>query len=475
MDQISIKRATTISAINKYSSVIMNLLLSAVLSRILSPEDYGIIAIITVFTTFFTSISDMGLGTAVIQNKNLTWKEVNDIYSFSVYVAVVISLVFVCSSIPISMIYKNSVYRPVCYILAFSVFFSTCNTIPTSLLNKEKEFSKLCTRTIIITAITGLIAVIIAICGGKYYALAFQSLGSSTLAFIWNIKGSGLKFLFKFDKKSINKVKVYSLYQFLFGLINYFSRNLDNLLIGTFIGGTTLANYDKSYKLMKYPIQNITHVITPVLHPILSEYQEDKEYIYIKYSKIVKVLSLIGVFVSVYCFFASKEIINILYGRQWDNAVTSFKLLSVSVWAQMVTSSVGIVFQSTNNTKMMFKCGLAATFVNCICITIGVFYKDINIVAFMVMIGLNLSFIINFYPVIVKIFRYNFGAFVAQFIPEILMVIAMSFAVIILPFKFENVLVSAIYKGLVCLAVYIIMASVTGQIQLLFALIRRSR
>ena len=92
--EISLKKAVIINAAAKYAKVLVNLVYTAILARILSPEDYGIVAVITVFTTFFALFSDMGLSTAIIQNKTLTNDEVNDIFSFTIYLGVGLALFF---------------------------------------------------------------------------------------------------------------------------------------------------------------------------------------------------------------------------------------------------------------------------------------------------------------------------------------------------------------------------------------------
>ena len=120
------------------------------------------------------------------------------------------------------------------------------------------------------------------------------------------------------------------------------------------MGDEKLAYYSKGYTLMLYPIQNLTFVISPVLHPILSDHQNDKNYIYNKYIKVTKLLSLLGVFISAFCFSASREIVLIMYGNQWENAVLCFKILSLSVFSQIVSSTAGSIFQSLGKTKLMF-------------------------------------------------------------------------------------------------------------------------
>ena len=77
---ISIKKAALINAISKYSNVVFMLIANAILARILSPSDYGIVAMITVFVSFFNMLSDMGLGTGVIQNKELDMDDINNIF-----------------------------------------------------------------------------------------------------------------------------------------------------------------------------------------------------------------------------------------------------------------------------------------------------------------------------------------------------------------------------------------------------------
>ena len=88
---ISIKKAAFINAAANYSCVILQLGFSAVLARILLPEDYGVIGVMTVFTTFFSVLANMGIGTAVIQNKELSDYDVSNIFTFNLYIAIGLS------------------------------------------------------------------------------------------------------------------------------------------------------------------------------------------------------------------------------------------------------------------------------------------------------------------------------------------------------------------------------------------------
>ena len=299
---ISIKKAAFINAAANYSCVILQLGFSAILARILLPEDYGVIGVMTVFTTFFSVLANMGIGTAVIQNKELSDYDVSNIFTFNLYVAVGLSIIFAIFSVPLSKFYGNSVYIPIGCLLSVSLFFSTMNMVPNALLMKEKKFVRIGLRMITTTVVSSCIAIVLAKLGLKYYALAAQSIIQVMVNFIWNYSSTRIKLKIKCDFGSVKKIFSFSSYQFAFNVFNYFARNADNLLVAKFMGDTQLGYYDKAYKLALYPEQNLTHVITPVIHPILSEYQDDKAYIYENYMKIVKILSLLGLFVGAYMY-----------------------------------------------------------------------------------------------------------------------------------------------------------------------------
>ena len=131
----------------------------------------------------------------------------------------------------------------------------------------------------------------------------------------------------------------------MFNFINYFSRNADNILIGKFFSSSALGYYDKSYRLMMVPVQNLTHVITPVLMPVLSKFQDDKRMVVDAYSKVTKLLATIGFPLSVFLYFSASEIIYILYGAQWEQSIPIFKLLALTVGIQVVLSSTGSIFK----------------------------------------------------------------------------------------------------------------------------------
>ncbi|MCR5765781.1 MAG: lipopolysaccharide biosynthesis protein, partial [Treponema sp.] len=426
--ETSIKKASLINAGSKYINIFLGIAFSAVLARILTPNDYGIVAIVTVFTTFFTVLSNCGLQIAVIQNKDFDQEDINSLFTFSIYFGLTLSFLFSISAFSISRFYGNSVYIPICFILSISIFFNTINAVPDGLLRKEKKFMLIALRLIIVSFCTYGITILLALLNFKYYALVFQSVVSSLLIFLWNLKNVKVGFVKRIDWSVIKRIKGYSGYNFLFNFVNYFSRNLDKLLIGKIMGNEALAQYNKAYHFMLYPVQNLTNIITPVLHPILSDFQNDTNYIYERYMKIVKLLSLLGVFVTTFCYCAAKEIILILYGKQWYVAVDCFKYMSLAIWGQMIGGTSGSLFAALGDTKRHFFISIINTCITIAALAMGSYQKNIVKISLYSSIALIIHFFISFVPLVKFTMKRSFLLFIKQLLPDISLMIFLFFA-----------------------------------------------
>jgi PST family polysaccharide transporter len=470
MSSSSIKKSVLINVLGKYSSVVINIIYIAILSRILSPGEFGIIAVIMVFTTFFTLLADIGIGPSIIQNKKLNIMDYNSIYSFTFYYGILLSLLFIIISFPMSYFYNESSYIRISLLLSVSIFFSCINIVPNSLIYKDKKFTLISIRIFIISISSAIPTIYLASIGFSYYSIVIHSILVSLITYLWNIKYSKLKFKLTFSIDSLRKIQEFSKYQFIFSIVNYFSRNLDNILIGKFLGNTNLGYYNKSYQLMKYPVSYLTYAITPVLHPILSEHENDKKYIYNKYIKILKVLSILGIYITIASYIMSREIIIIMFGNQWELSIPSFRFLSISIWAQMLLSSTGSIFQSINRTKLMMQSGILSTLVIIISIVVGLLLGDINSIALSVSLGYLIVFFIKFYLLINNGFNTNFVMFLRLFIIDMVNAFLLYFISlnIIRLISFENLFVSLVYKVFIITFVYIMLLIFTKQYKYIY-------
>lgn len=378
----------------KYSGVLISLVIGAVLARLLTPEEFGIVAIVTVFVTFFNLLSNFGIGPAVVQNGNLSDNDISSIFSFSIILGFFFASLFFLMAPLIASFYDELVLINITRLLSIAILFYSFQVVPYALSQKKLRFKYLGIISVSIQIFSGVIAILLAFRGFSYYALVFKSIFDSIATFMAFFWLSPIKITFVIKFKAIRKIARFSSFQFMFNFINYFSRNLDNLLIGKYFSPASLGYYEKSYRLMTLPVSNLTHVISPVLLPVLSEFQHDKLRIYNSYVKIVRLLATIGFPLSVFLFFSASEIIHIIYGPQWEQSVPVFKLLATTVGIQIVLSSSGSIFQTLNRTDLLFYSGLISAVFMLSGITYGVFIGESLI---SVGYGLILAFCINFF------------------------------------------------------------------------------
>lgn len=461
------KKGVFYSALGKYSNVVIQLLVTAILSRILTPSEYGVVAVVNVFLVFFQMLADFGIGPAIIQNKLLSKSEINSIFGFSIYLALFLGIVFVFLGYPISVFYNNDVYKPISMVLAICVFFYGILVVPQSMLLREKRFGAVNMVTILANVASGLVSILLAVNGFSYYSLIISNTVKAALLFAVFYFKTSLKFQFKLDTKPLKKIFGFSKNQFLFNFINYFSRNLDSMLIGRYFSASSLAFYDKAYQVSLYPNQILTNVISPVIQPIMSDYESNLDKIKTVYLKITTILATIGLPLSVFLFFNANEIILFLFGDQWAGSVVTFQILAISVWIQMITSSTGAIFQSANRTDLLLLSGVLSAIVTVSAIFIGIFAGQIEDVAFMVLLAFTINFIQTNYLLMYRMFQSNFIELIKVLIkPMIMAFIQMAVFLFKPELSFVN-LVNLVIYGVAFVILFVLGLVLTGQMKLL--------
>lgn len=445
---IKIKKGLFYSFVGKYSNITIQLIINSILARLITPEEYGVLAIIMTFITFFSNLLEMGWASAVIQKRKINKKFLSSIFYINIMLGIVIGGIFyIFSYYFISFYYNNDIYKILGRYLFFHLFILGLGIVPKALLARQKKFRENAYISLMSSVLSGIVGVVLAYYNFSYYSLIYQGILLNLFIFLFSYKISKFKFGLEFSYKELKSVFGYSSYTFLFNFINYFSRNLDNILIGKYMGTFSLGVYDRAYKLMVYPMSILTHVITPVLHPVLARYQEDKERIYFEYIKIVKILANLGVLVSVILFFSGREIILILYGKNWENVITIFKILSISTAIQIVLSSSGTIFLASGRSDKLFFSGFISAIVMVIAILLGVRSKKIEFLGYLLFCAFLTNFFIGYYILIKQVLKQSFYKFLKEFIRPLILLIVLILVNNLNKLNIENIFFSLVFKG----------------------------
>ena len=275
---------------SQLARLIITLVVLAVLARLLSPKDFGLIAMVAVFSNFFALTNDMGLSSAIIQKRDVTEEDLSSAFWVNLLEGLAVTVIFLVLAPVIAGFYSKSVLKPIIMVLSMTFTIASLGMIQSALFSKRMDFRTLAIVEIVASALGGGVAVAMAATGFGVWSLVSQSLAQTlvlaTLLFVF----SGWKPRLLLRWQPIKGLLGYGLPLMGFNFVNYFSRNLDNLLIGKYLGATQLGYYDVAYRSLLFPLSNVSAVIGRVMFPALSHLDDDKARVRAAYIRATRVL-----------------------------------------------------------------------------------------------------------------------------------------------------------------------------------------
>lgn len=410
-----LKKGLLYSFIGKYSNIIIILITTSILARLITPQEFGTVAIINVFLVFFNNLADMGFGAGIIQKKEINSGFISSIFYFTSLLGIILSIVFyLFSRYWIVSYYGNPIYEKLGLLVALNLFLVSMGIVPRALINRRKMFKEFGIINLLSNLLSGIISIVLAYLDFSYYSIIFQGIIMNLLVNLFIIIKIKFKLIFSFKIKYIKDIFGYSSYLFIFNFINYFARNLDSILIGKYMGVVSLGFYDKAYKLMVFPLSALTGIISSVLHPVFARYQDDREKIYKEYLEIIKVLSFLGMMISNVAYFNAREIILILYGENWIDVVPIFKILACAIFIQVVLSTTGSIFLALGRSDKMFFSGLFYSGGLIVAIVLGIYRNSLKDLTIFLVVAFIFGYM-AIYKVMLDIFNKSFIKFLFEF------------------------------------------------------------
>ncbi len=380
----------------------------ALYARLFTPEEFGVIASIQVFVVFFQTIADIGFGPAIINQRKFDENQRNGVFTFTALFGFSLAIAFYLFSFILNVFYGGYDYQNIAAIVCVSVFFNSLNIVPMTAMNKDVKFLRIAMNDVLVEIFTFFVVYSLSNLNIGVLALASRSAVQAVLrfSFTWlsSIKTSIGRPKFGIELYHINSILGFSLYQFGFNFINYFSRNLDNILVAKYFGMNSVGVYEKSYQLMRYPLMVTTFAMTPAIQPILTRYRSDICMIIREHNKLTSRLLALALPVSFFLYINSKNVTLILFGEQWSSVIPLIEIFSFIIPLQAVLSTSGSFFQVMNKPNLMFISGVISAVINVLAISAGVFLGETIYVA----LCLVVSFSINFFQTYFILFKFCF-------------------------------------------------------------------
>jgi PST family polysaccharide transporter len=400
-----------------------------VLARVFTPEIFGTVAAIVVFFVFFQLMAEAGLGPAIINLSQLAPDDRDGLFGLTLFIGLLLALLFAAMAPLFLAFYKlPGVDQVVPYIAASLLFFSA-SIVPHALLLREQAFLRIACSGIFAELLSTAATLALVQLTDPLHALAAKGVFSSATLFfvIWyfsvNTRFGRPKPGRKFS--AIKSLLSFSSYQFGFNFINYFSRNLDNILVGKYMGTTALGNYDKAYQLMRYPLMLLTFAMTPAIQPVIRQHAGDSRKVEAIHRDFTFKLSLLGATAGLAMYVLAEWVILIALGKQWLEVVPIIRILAIAIPVQVVLSTSGSFFQAMNRVDLLFACGIFSAIIMVSAIVFGIATGDIKILCWGLVAAFHINFMQAYYYMYKKIFHVPMYAYFLRMIPAAIVVILM--------------------------------------------------
>ena len=322
-------------ALFKFFSQLFSWSITVLVARILNPSDYGLMEMATIITGYGAYFVDLGLGSAIIQRKDVDNRQLSSIFWFIMGVSVTISLACYLSAPYIALVFNEPRILPLIEVISLIFPLSGLLIVPTSLLNKNMEFKAI--------GVIGLISIITSCAGMYFIALngggVWALVGGMFIITITRLIATYLKVkwfpLFYFNYQQAKSFIHFGTNVLVARTFHYTFDKTDKFFAGRAWSSQSLGLYGFALQLAQIPTEKITTLINQVSYPVLSKLQNDKVEFNKFYLNVVKVTAIIVTPMFVGGYMLGEDLIKLLLNEKWYPMIYIFKLLCLT---QIITS-----------------------------------------------------------------------------------------------------------------------------------------
>lgn len=359
--------------VSKILSIAITLVTIAIIARILTPKDYGLIAMVLSVSAFFMVFSDFGLSLVTVQRQNISQEQLSTLFWINVAFGLLLGCILAGLSPVIAWFYQDPRLIGVALFLSTSFPIMALGIQHQAMLKREMKFPRLAFVRLCGTIGGGIAGVVAALTGWGYWALVIQpvvmvfiQMCVVFIAYPWKPnrpKGcEDLRSMLSFGGSLTGH-----------GIVGYLSNNLDKVLLGRFGGAHALGLYATSYNVMMRAIGLAGYSVGEVAIPAMSR-EKDPEKKRAVYRRMLSLTALWGFPACLAGVFWSDDLVITLLGSQWIDAIPIMQILFIAAVARMITLSTGWVYISGGRPGRMFKWQLMWSAVVSVAVVIGLSY-----------------------------------------------------------------------------------------------------
>ena len=388
-------RGGAITIFSQGTKFFLSMVGTIILARLLTPEDYGLVGMVAVVTGFIAIFKDLGLSVATIQKAEINNQQISTLFWINVLLSLGIMVFTIAIAPLIAWFYGESKLMAITIAYAAGFLFGGLAVQHEALLRRRMRFLALAVAELVALVISIVVAITLAWNGARYWALVFSqlTLGVTYGLAVWiacgwrpglPVRNSGVRQMLAFGGNLTG-----------FSVVNYFGRNLDNLLIGRFWGPQQLGLYARAYQLLLLPIDQMITPITAVAVPALSRLKDSPERYRQAYLRLLEKVALFTMPMMAFMIVSSDWLVAIVLGPNWAGVSPIFSLLGIAGLVQPLASTTGWLFVTQGRTQDMFKWGMIGSTITVVAIVAGLKWGATGVAA-----SYSLTYIIIVIPLL---------------------------------------------------------------------------
>lgn len=437
---------------------LVTFIVSIVLARILAPEDYGTIALITVFTTILQVFVDSGLGTALIQKKDADDMDFSSVFYFNFIVCIILYICMFFSAPFISKFYNDNSLTPVIRVISLTIVISGVKGIQQAYVSKYMMFKRFFFSTIGGTIFSAILGIILAYEGCGVWALVAQQLSNTAIdtLILWLTVKWRPKRIFSW--KRLKALLSFGWKLLLSSLLDTCYSNLRNLIIGKLYSSADLAFYNQGDKFPKVIVTNVNTSIDSVLLPTMSGAQDNRERVKNMTRRAIKTSTYIMAPFMMGLAFCAEPIVRLVLTDKWLPCVVFLRIFCITYMFWPVHTANLNAINAMGRSDWFLRLEVIKKTMGMI-ILLSTMWFGVKAMAYSSLLTSVLSQIINSWPNR-KLLNYGYLEQVRDFAPGIILAVFMGLCVYIIGYIPLNDGATLIIQIIVGAAIYIGMSAV---------------
>ena len=317
------------SAIDNVAQYGVTFVVSIVLARLLSPDDYGLLGLIAIFTAVCGTLINAGFTTALIRKKDATDDDYNTVFIVNLGMSLLLyGIIFFCSPL-IADFFQREELVWLTRVSSLGMIVGALSLVQQTRLTKRIDFKSQTKITIVASISSGIIGIALALMKFGVWALVAQALSSQLIrtVLLWHVN----KWIpqLNFSKKSFHELFGFGWKMMVSGVIDTVWKELNQFVVGKFYSPATLGQYTRAKHFSQLLSSNLTSVVQRVTYPVLSNIQDDKQRMINAYRKIIKTTMFVTAISMFFLGAISEPLLYCLIGPKWHEAATYLPLICV--------------------------------------------------------------------------------------------------------------------------------------------------